>query len=70
MRPSALGLVFIVLVSAVFTALTALGVLGVIWLVFGPGAGAAAEIAASFYFGPGADSESTLEVPPAPQVGY
>jgi hypothetical protein len=63
MRPSTDGVAFILLVSIAFTALVAFDVLGLVWLVFGPGAGAAAEIAASFYFGDGAASSEQKAEP-------
>jgi hypothetical protein len=69
MRPTVPRLIFIFLVSAASTALVALDVLGLIWLVFGPGAGAAVEIAASFRGGDGAES-GEREPEPAPGVGY
>jgi hypothetical protein len=68
MRPSTGGVIFILLVSIAFTALVALDVLGLVWLVFGPGAGAAAEIAASFYTDDGVKN-GEQELPP-PEVSY
>ena len=67
MRPSTRGLILIFAVSVVFTALVAFDVLGLVWLVFGPGAGAAAEI--GFRFNDGAKSGKEEELPP-PRVGY
>jgi len=68
MRPTAFGLFFTFLVSAAFTILVAVDALGVVWLVLGPGAGAAVEIVASHFGhrGPGQRAAPGDAPSPAP----
>lgn len=67
MRPTRAGLIFTFLVSATFTILVAIDALGVVWLVLGPGTGAAVEIVAS-HFGERGPGQKAREKDPPPDV--